>query len=431
MLALGALPPGELVPLGPDAADWLAELRRLQDAPWLGADNRFPLVPALAAMVAPLMGGLAALDGISLLSTAVLALVIAALGSRLAGPRQGILAGAVVAVLPLAVEMGLSPSAYGFFSLAFTLLVAALLGLGGIGLAGGAAFLAAATLQQGLLCVLALLPVGLLARRPRSVGAAAVGALVAAGGIRILRPELREPLGWMLQETARYLGGNIGEETARAGMGWGETWWAWARDGLGGAPLLLVLVGAATVGIIRERRLALGVALVPLVILVPAMASPHHLLHLLPLLVLAAIGAPRTERGRAALAALLMLACVGGGIAMQPGREAAVRRARGEAAAVRGLVDALPEGPILLAPAGGRTRLTWGAWAAPLGRPVVDLGELRPAQQARLVSAIGEGRAWLVGGAPEEIRLGQDHGLEVVGEQVAVSGELCWPVRVQ
>jgi hypothetical protein len=311
------------LPIGPDAEDWVIMARSMVAGSTAGLEgNRYPLVPWLAAHAAPLLGGSVprALALLALACGAASAVVTALLARPLLGNRLAIVAGLWVAATPVLVLAGVSTTAYPLFGLAFLVLVWALLrppDRPSVALAALASLVLVACLAQGTLCLLALLPAGLLLRRWWGSAAAVAGGGLGLGLVWLLHPSPHSPLGWMLGESWRYLSGNVAEEQAMGGLGYAATWQAWAERALQQpvelilGSILLAVVGLALLGrrpwVTLEARLppwlvgvaaplpsrsevgALAWALLPLVVLLVLMGSAHHLHHLLPLLGVAAL----------------------------------------------------------------------------------------------------------------------------------------------
>ncbi len=297
----------DLLPLGPDSEDWLLMARDLA-AGNRGAmeAQRYPLVPWVVVGLADLFSAsrLSALAWLALSAGTLAPALLVLLGRHYLPGWLPVAAATWMVAAPSQVLGSLSTTAYAFFSASFLAVALALLGPGRRWtpwLSLAAAALAAGTAAQGMLCVFALIPAALLRRRWTEAGAAALGSAAGAGLAHWIHPGAHSPMGWMLGETWRYISGNIAEETAATGLGYGEAWLAWHHDGFSQpAGLTLLLFALATIGMLLgiarprhdgERRdsLAMVVALIPLGVLTAAMGSAHHSLHLTPLLVLTAL----------------------------------------------------------------------------------------------------------------------------------------------
>ena len=421
---------GEL-PVGPDAEDWVIMARSMAAGGAEGLEgNRYPLVPWIAAWAAPLLGT-TALRFLALLAVGcggLGAVVTALLARPLLGPRLALLAGLWVAASPVMVLAGVATTAYPLFGLAFLVLVWALLrplDRGSPALAAVAALVLVSSLAQGALCLLAVVPAGLLLRRWWTSGAALVGGAFGLGLVWLLHPAPHSPFGWMAGESWRYLSGNVAEETTMSGLGWTGAWWSWAERSLHQHPeLSLALVVLALLGLgmaLRGRRLygplearlpgwlvgaevaaprrsqvaALAWALVPLAVLLALMGSPHHLLHLLPLLAVAALlglrallpavgGAPAVLALALALGAYCHATLPMLRVVLGP----RLAEDRGLLELGRLVEAAGPESVVVTAYAPGQVNpVHRGLWACPLGTRVLSAHEPSPDQVAWLGDA--------------------------------------------
>jgi len=289
---------GEL-PMGPDVEDWVLSARRLASGDPGGLQyHRYPLVPWLAGWLAGVasLPVVTVLAWLSLSSGSLAAVLTALLGRAVAGPRLGLLAGLWVALAPGLVLASLHTTAYPLFALAFLAVLVALVRpagvLSGLMMAFGALVMVA-SLAQGALCLIAVLPAALLLRRWWDAVFGAVGGGAGLLVVYLLHPEPYDPVRWMGAEAWQYLSGNVAEERAMAGLGYAQAWWSWVQSALEQPGwLTLGLLVLAVVGLVFTTRrrwgLALAWALGPIVVLLAVMGSAHHLLHLLPVLVVAA-----------------------------------------------------------------------------------------------------------------------------------------------
>ncbi len=451
-----------LLPIGPDAEDWVISARALAaDRADLLEKHRYPLLPWLASLGGPAPGTvLRVMAGMSAASGALLAGLVALLSRRLLGPWLALLAGLWVAAAPGSLLAGLHTTAYPLFCLAFVGLFASFLlrdGWPAALVALLAATVASASLAQGLLCALALLPAAIFLRRWRAAGAGLLGAGLGVGLVRLLHPGARGPLTSMARESFRYLKGNPAEELGMSGVGLAPTWWDWAERALHQPAALTVgLVILALCGVLLgakapaswlepklpawlrgpageapswRPRLALLWTLLPLAVLLGAMASPHHLLHLLPLLAVAALlGLRRLLPGVGSPAVVALLAL--GLLAWSHGSRAALQRQvnpqlrweRGLARLgwrVSELADQGSVPPVLAAALAGpeRSLLVRGLWACPLDTAVVPLLDPRPRDMVPL------DRAWLEGAAVLVVSQQPTPGWRVGPYELRVRGE--------
>ena len=294
---------GEALPIGPDAQDWALAARAYLLPTLQGLEpHRYPLLPWAAAH-------LSVVDGLSPLyhlwffswaSGSLLAGLTWLLARRWLPTSLALLPACWVALDPGQVSLSNQPTAYAFAAAAFLTLTLGLLAARGVvaaALTAVAALALVASLHQGLLSLLFLLPAGLWLRRWRAVATALLGAAAGLVLVYLLHPRVYDPLLWMGAETLRYLGGNVAEETHMRGLTWWRAWPGWCRGVFHLPPLVvlatlaLALAGLARPSPWRRERWALAWAVAPLTVLLPLMASPHHLAHLTPLLaVLVALG---------------------------------------------------------------------------------------------------------------------------------------------
>lgn len=331
--------------IGPDVSDWVTATSGLfRGDESVLKPNRYVLVPWIAAYIARSTSGE---PQYTLLNIAFYAGVFLPWATFIAARRYLSIPAAFgvacwVVFKPGYLALSLSPIGYPVFALAFVVTAGAC--LGGYGRAGPwvgvlAAVVTAATLNQGILCLLALLPAALLCQRYKVFVAALLGG---TGGLWLagaLQSDRYSPFGWMLWETRRYLSGNIPEEMSRTRTGYLETWFRWAEQTLQiPAALIVVVLVLALVGVVVSflcpslmswrrrsagsvsRRLrsagrvsvspsasagavpsqgsvtapsrgavaALAWASAPMLLLLPLMASAHHLVHLEPLVAIEA-----------------------------------------------------------------------------------------------------------------------------------------------
>ncbi len=324
---------GAFLAIGPDASDWVTTAMGLSRGdPTVFKPNRYLFVPWLAVEISRHLGlsPKEALLNLAFYSSLFLPAATLMVARRFVSLPAASLVAAWVVFKPEYISLSLSPIAYPVFCLAFV--VAAGACVGAYGRAGAAvvvpaAFVASASLNQGMLCLLVMLPAGLLVGR---WGTTLAAAFAGVGGLELadsLQPGRNDAFEWMLRETARYLGGNVAEETARTQVAYAETWLRWAEltfqvpRYLALALLVVAVIGfsaalfAPGIGRCRpchptrrrrdvpavgavgrrsvsswladpDRRAATGLvwAAAPLVVLLPLMASSHHLVHLEPLL---------------------------------------------------------------------------------------------------------------------------------------------------
>lgn len=438
---------GDALPVGPDGEDWLLGTRALlEEGPGLDP-HRYPLLPWLVAGVIRSTGAdpLRVLQVASLAASAGLAPLTFLIGRAFLPRGLAVAAATAVALGAALVIPAAHPTAYAPFALAFATVAYALLGRvgrpAGWILAACGAFWATASMNQGLLCLLALAPAGLCTRRPGTMFAASCGAGLGLACVYGLHPGARSPVSWMAAEAWRYLAGNVAEETGTRTFA--EAFSAWSPGalsvpgGLAVAVLLLALVGLAAAGMgipgparALERRLSmrlpdapsprgaaagLALALVPLAVLVARLASPHHLLHLAPLLVAAVAlgirwllpGASHPAAG-AVLAAIVGILGVHGWDPAQDGLRAQAAGARAQRVLGEALVAAVGPGGLVItdppSPATGGVDPLWQSlWAVPR---TLDLfvAEDRPGNlgETRIRDAARTGRtvAWVGADAP-------------------------------
>jgi len=346
---------GQALPLGADGDNWVHMAEGiLTGRPETLMGHRYPLLPWLAVVLFRGFGTppVVALVGVSFAASVLLAPVSWWVARGWLPPGLALGVGLLVALHPALAAAALMPTAYAFFALCFVMLAGCLLasrdGLGVASLAALAACAGVACLAQGLLCVLVLIPAGLLARRWRVAAAAVAGALLGLILVYQLHPAPHTPLVWMGKDAWRYLSGNLAEEMgAMAGTTTLDAWVLWAPGGLGiswalAAPLLalgalgVLLPVPLLVRILPRRvvtwlgrhmepealplgaRLGLVWAAAPAAALILAVASTHHLWHLLPVLILGIlVGARRlfAPLGHPVAAAVLIVL---GLAAMQP-----------------------------------------------------------------------------------------------------------------
>ncbi len=458
-----------LVPVGPDAEDWVLMARSMLEGHPAGFEgHRYPLVPWLAAGLAPVAGGSV------LWSLALIAVVCGSLGAvltcllarRLVGPWLALVAGLWVALAPGSVLAGVSTTAYPLFVTAFLVALWALLrpkGWSSDLLGVLAAFAMVASLTQGLLCLLVLLPVSLLLRRWRTAAASALGAGLGLALVRLLHPSPHSPLGWMAGESWRYLSGNLAEEQAARGAGFVLTWVSWATRALLQPPaltvalLLLAVLGLAlgarrpaaglearlprwlvggvgpTLQLPRGTLAALVCVLLPLGVLMAVMGSPHHLLHLQPVLVVAALlGLLRIVPGGAGplAAAALVLALGGWSLGARPallrvlGPPVAWDRAMLELGrrveVLAGSAD-LPPLLVTVFPPGEVNPVHRGLWACPLGTGTLALPDPHPQRLPAVEQAYRQGQpVVLVSADPSAGWAMGPYTLELAGSPVAI-----------
>ncbi len=301
---------GTFVAIGPDVSDWVTSttgLARGDDTVFKG--NRYLFVPWLAVRLARVWGlpPKIALLNVVFYASLLLPGATLLLARRFVSLPAATLVAAWVVFKPEYQALSLSPIAYPVFAVAFVVTTAACLGAFGrwsalVAIPG--ALVTAASLNQGMLCLLAMLPAGLLARRREVVAAACLGGGAGLWVAEALQPRRYSAFGWMIRETVRYLGGNVAEETTRIGLGYGASWLQWAEQtfqvpGYLAVTLLGLAVLGIGIGIVRPGALpgsaadltrahgaALGLAwaALPSVVLFPLMASAHHVIHLEPLL---------------------------------------------------------------------------------------------------------------------------------------------------
>jgi len=421
---------GDPLPVGPDAEDWVLASGGMADGDWsLLQANRYPLFPWLASLLMRGLGWSAsgALLVLSLLASSLTPWLTVAVARRQLGLAAAAGAGLWVALAPSQLLLGVSTIAYTLFALAFVGVLAALHDphrWRGPALTTGACLVTVVSLNQGFLCVLALLPAGLLLQRGWSAAAGVAGAGLGLAAVHATHPSPTSATGWMLRESMVYLSGNIPEETARVGGTYGQAFDVWAQQTLrleGGwtAALLALGVFGLAAGLWRARRddtplgptLALAWALAPAAVLVPAMGSGHHLIHLLPLLAVAvAAGAMALVPGRAALAGGLAVAglVVFLGFSSLPEalRDLGRRGDEGRAALVtaEAAVELIGDDGVLIVPPtrpGDPAEIVFNVqWAFPATMTVVQLGDLddpRPIPPLDAATARGA-RVAVVGG---------------------------------
>ncbi len=396
---------GDALPAGPDAEDWVIAAAGIADGDWsLLQPNRYPLFPLLASL--PIRFGISpsgALMALSLVFSALTAPVVFLLGRRWLSPWAAAAAGAWVALAPSQLFLGVCTIAYTLFGLAFAV---ALLGLlddhrwRGPLLVGLGSAVAVATLNQGLLCLLAMLPAGLLLRRWFGVGAGLAGAAVGLGIVHGLHPNPTSATSWMLRESMKYLSGNIPEETARAGGGYWDAFSFWTDQTfrLGGIWVVLLLglgVWGIAVALWRAHQdgrplvptLALAWALAPSIVLVVAMGSGHHLIHLIPLLALAAtLGGAALAPGLygriagAATAIGVAALCVTSVPSTVRDLENRAREGRNALEVADGVRELVGEDGVVVTPPtrpGDPAEIVFNVqWAFPAGVTVIQLGDL-------------------------------------------------------
>jgi hypothetical protein len=435
LLAVRAGLGGDALPVGPDAEDWVLATGGMAEGDWsLLQPNRYPLFPWLASLLVRLTGLSAsgALLTLSLLASSLTPWATLAVARRLLPLPAAIAAGLWVALAPSQLLLGVSTIAYTLFALAF---VGALAGLldehrwRGPALAAACCLVTVATLNQGLLCVLALLPAGLLLQRGWSAAAGLAGAALGLAAVHIAHPSPTSATRWMLRESMVYLSGNIPEETARVGGTYAQAFDVWAEQTLrlgGGwtAALLALGLWGLVAGLWRGRRdgsplapfLALGWAVAPAAILVPVMGSGHHLIHLIPLLAVAvAAGALALAPGRAGVVGGLAVAGLVGvlGVSSLAGamRDLERRGDEGRAAlqTAAAAVELIGEDGALIVPPtrpGDPAEIVFNIqWAFPPSMTVIQLGDLDdPRPIPPLDEATARGAQVAVVGA-----LGDDH----------------------
>jgi hypothetical protein len=295
-----------LLPIGPDVDDWLLGVSAFVDGqPDLLQPHRYPLVPALASV---LVRGLSvtpaqALWSLSLGAGALASGVCWGIAHRYLTPLQAVGPALCIALAPAMLASSNQAFAYGPAALAFLVLAWSLLwdprGWGPF-LAALAAAGLVASLQQGLLELLFMLPVALFLRRWRVLLGAILGAVLGLGLVYWLHPDAFDPIRWMLAELWRYLSGNVAEETQALRCSYSSAWarWVTATFQLRAPPALacavLMLLGLGMGRAPRAARIGLAWLAAPAAVLVALLGSSHHLIHLIPLVVIAVfLGASR------------------------------------------------------------------------------------------------------------------------------------------
>ena len=127
---------GDMVPLGPDAADWVRAVRGfLEGAPEAVLPHRYPLVPKAAALLVQVTGcsPSGALSVLAMGSGSTLAGLSVLLAARFLRPTAALLLGLWVAINPAPVDLSLSTSACSTCAVAFVLLAGCLMGAMGPG----------------------------------------------------------------------------------------------------------------------------------------------------------------------------------------------------------------------------------------------------------------------------------------------------------
>ncbi len=305
--------------LGPDADDWaLASMAFLRGRLEELEAHRYPLVPWAAAWMSWSLGMAVprALLIISIACSCLTPWATLEIGRRFLPFGLAVAAGAWVALAGTEVAFGVYTIAYIPFVLGFLLLAGAIFGAGGRAgpvVAGVGAFLAVASLWQGLLSVLALLPVVLASRRWKSALGCGAGALAGLALVRWLHPGAAGPIGGMLSDMSTNVDINIELQQSFDGTDYWTTLQRWLRNSFGmhwgwmaavGAVIAQGLLAAASPRLRPTRllpqpwrvplpqlgwtwALALAWSLVPLAVLIVNLDSFHHLAHLKPLALVA------------------------------------------------------------------------------------------------------------------------------------------------
>ncbi len=406
LLAMRAGLGGDALPVGPDAEDWVLATGGMAEGDWsLLQPNRYPLFPWLASLLVRLTGVSAsgALLILSMLASSLTPWAVLGVARRMLPFPGAVAAGLWIALAPSQLLLGVSTIAYTLFALAFVGVLASLLDehrWRRPALVAACCLVTVATLNQGFLCVLALLPAGLLLQRGWTAAAGLAGAALGLGAVHFTHPSPTSATRWMLQESVVYLSGNIPEETARVGGTYAQAFDFWAQQTfrLGGgwtAALLALGIWGLAAGLWRGRRdgtrlapsLALAWAVAPATILIPVMGSGHHLIHLVPLLtVTVAGGALALTPGRAGIVAGLAVAGLVGalGVSSLSGAMRDLERRGDEGRAALQTAEAAVEligedGALIVPPThpGDPAEIVFNIqWAFPPSMTVIQLGDL-------------------------------------------------------
>ena len=217
---------GDALALGPDGDDWVLATRALRQGgrSALLESNRYPLVPWLAARLADGLDlpATAALTTLSMVAGTLSILAQWAVARRLLPPALAALACLWMAAGSGPVALGVSTTAYPVFALGFLLLALSILRPGSPLSATQAlvgTLLCAATLWQGGLVVLSVLPAALLTRRGWSLLGAGLGLLGAALLVMALHPHPHPPLlGALTEQVAMVLGSRFSGQIRAGGI---------------------------------------------------------------------------------------------------------------------------------------------------------------------------------------------------------------------